>query len=102
MARGEDQSVMRDETHNHAEAAVRVEGLSKSSGRVRALDRVGFSIRLGEILGLIGPNGRGWFGARGLGRNLLRPDAGGRAAPFSGIVLRPPDGTAPWLDQPVH
>ena len=38
---------MRDETHNHAEAAVRVDGLSKSYGRVRALNRVGFSIRLG-------------------------------------------------------
>jgi hypothetical protein len=30
---------------------------------------------------------RGWFGARGLGRNLLRPGAGGGAAPFSDIVF---------------
>ncbi len=33
--------------------------LSKSYGRIRALENVSFSIRLGEILGLIGPNGAG-------------------------------------------
>ena len=41
------------------EAVVRVDGLSKSYGLVRALDDVAFSVRTGEILGLIGPNGAG-------------------------------------------
>jgi ABC-type branched-subunit amino acid transport system ATPase component len=44
---------------NAAEAIVRVDGLSKTYGRLHALDGVGFSIRAGEILGLIGPNGAG-------------------------------------------
>jgi energy-coupling factor transporter ATP-binding protein EcfA2 len=42
-----------------AEAVVRVDGLSKSYGRVRALDDVAFTVCTGEILGLIGPNGAG-------------------------------------------
>ena len=33
--------------------------LSKTYGRIRALEKVSFSIRRGEILGLIGPNGAG-------------------------------------------
>src|SRR5260221_2991054 len=42
-----------------AEGIVRVDGLSKTYGRVAALGGVGFSIHAGEILGLIGPNGAG-------------------------------------------
>jgi ABC-type glutathione transport system ATPase component len=39
------------------EAIGRVDGLSKTYGRVHALEDVAFSICAGEILGLIGPNG---------------------------------------------
>jgi ABC-type branched-subunit amino acid transport system ATPase component len=45
--------------HHAAEAIVRVDGLTKTYGRLHALEDVGFSIRAGEILGLIGPNGAG-------------------------------------------
>jgi ABC-type glutathione transport system ATPase component len=45
---------------NSTEAIVRVDGLSKTYGRVHALEDVGFSIRAGEILGLIGPR-RSWL-----------------------------------------
>jgi branched-chain amino acid transport system permease protein len=38
---------------------LRVEGLSKSFGGLRAVSDVGFSIDEGEILGIIGPNGAG-------------------------------------------
>jgi ABC-type glutathione transport system ATPase component len=45
--------------HHSGETTVRIDGLSKSYGRIHALAGVGFSIRAGEILGLIGPNGAG-------------------------------------------
>lgn len=38
---------------------MRVEGLSKQFGGLRAVDNVDFSINEGEILGVIGPNGSG-------------------------------------------
>jgi ABC-type multidrug transport system ATPase subunit len=38
---------------------IRVEGVSRDFGRVRALDRVTLSVARGEIYGLLGPNGSG-------------------------------------------
>ena len=38
---------------------IRVEGISKHFGGIRALHEVSLSVRRGEILGLIGPNGAG-------------------------------------------
>jgi ABC-2 type transport system ATP-binding protein len=90
-------------------AVVRVEGLSKSYGRVRALDDVGFSVCTGEILGLIGPNGAGkttlfecvaGLEAADQGRVLFgsMPVNGQRR---SAKLFYVPDGIAPWGDQPV-
>ena len=42
-----------------ADVAIRVEGLTKTFGRVRALDGVGFSIPAGALVGLVGTNGSG-------------------------------------------
>jgi ABC-2 type transport system ATP-binding protein len=96
--------------HNSVEAIVRVDGLSKSYGRVRALEAVGFSIRAGEILGLIGPNGAGKT-------TLFECVAGLEPADQGNIYFGPvpvdgrhrssklfyvPDGIAPWPDQPVR
>ncbi|WP_297057981.1 ABC transporter ATP-binding protein [Thermosulfurimonas sp.] len=39
--------------------AVRVEGLTKDYGRLRALSGISFSIREGELFALLGPNGAG-------------------------------------------
>ncbi|TFG60341.1 MAG: ATP-binding cassette domain-containing protein, partial [Deltaproteobacteria bacterium] len=36
-----------------------VEGLGKTFGGLKALSGVGFSVKKGEILGVIGPNGSG-------------------------------------------
>jgi ABC-2 type transport system ATP-binding protein len=43
----------------HSVTAVRVEGLVKSFGPVRALDGASLSVGAGEIYGLLGPNGAG-------------------------------------------
>jgi ABC-2 type transport system ATP-binding protein len=96
--------------HSAAEAIVRVDGLSKTYGRLHALDGVGFSIRAGEILGLIGPNGAG---KTTLFECMAGLEAADRGKIFFGSVptdgrhrssklFYVPDGIAPWPDQPVH
>jgi ABC-2 type transport system ATP-binding protein len=100
----------RVDTHNHAEAIVRVDGLRKTYGRLQALDGVGFSIRAGEILGLIGPNGAGKTTLFECVAGLEPPDRGeiffgpvpvdGRHR--SSKLFYVPDGIAPWPDQPVR
>jgi ABC-2 type transport system ATP-binding protein len=40
-------------------AMIEVDELSKRFGRVRAVDRVSFSVQQGEVVGLLGPNGSG-------------------------------------------
>jgi ABC-2 type transport system ATP-binding protein len=93
-----------------AEFLVRVDDLSKTYGRLHALENVGFSIRAGEILGLIGPNGAG--------KTTLFECVAGLEAADNGEVLfgsvrtdgrhrssklfYVPDGIAPWPDQPVR
>lgn len=58
------------------EVAVRVEGLVKDYGDLRALDRVDLSIGRGEIFGLIGPNGAGKTTLIRALVGALRPSAG--------------------------
>ncbi|WP_010478568.1 ABC transporter ATP-binding protein [Thermococcus zilligii] len=56
--------------------AVKVEGLEKDYGRVKALKGVTFEVKEGEIFGLIGPNGAGKSTALKILATLLRPTAG--------------------------
>ena len=96
--------------HNAAEAIVRVDGLSKTYGRVHALDGVGFSIWAGEILGLIGPNGAGKTTLFECIAGLEPADRGDiffGPVPASGRhrssdLFYVPDSIAPWPDQPVR
>ncbi|HEU4380517.1 MAG TPA: branched-chain amino acid ABC transporter ATP-binding protein/permease [Hyphomicrobiaceae bacterium] len=53
-----------------------VDGLHKSFGGLRAVDDVSFRVELGEIVGLIGPNGSGKTTVLNLISGALRPDAG--------------------------
>jgi ABC-2 type transport system ATP-binding protein len=46
-----------DRPNNHI--VLKVQGISKTYGAVRALDGLSFEARAGEILGLLGPNGAG-------------------------------------------
>ena len=68
---------------------IRVEGLSRSFGAIRAIDGVGFEARDGRITGLLGPNGAGKSTTLRVLYTVLRPDAG--TASVDGIdVIRDP------------
>jgi ABC-2 type transport system ATP-binding protein len=57
-------------------AQLKVDGLVKSFGTIRAVDSVGFEVRPGEIYGLLGPNGAGKTTTISIISGLLLPDAG--------------------------
>jgi len=68
---------------------IRVEGLGRSFGAIRAIDGVGFEARDGRITGLLGPNGAGKSTTLRVLYTVLRPDAG--TASVDGIdVIRDP------------
>mgnify|MGYP003382215656 CR=1 FL=1 len=55
---------------------LQVTGISKTFGRQAALRDVSFSVRAGEIVGLVGPNGAGKSTTLRIVCGLLTPDAG--------------------------
>ena len=57
-------------------SAIEVKNISKSYGRVMALDDVSFSVGKGEVFGLIGPDGAGKTSMFRILCSLLLPDAG--------------------------
>ena len=90
-------------------AAVTVDGLSKSYGRLAALSDVSLTVRSGEVLGLIGPNGAGKTTLFECLAGVLPYDSG--TVKFDGAVLPSrarasrifyvPDAIAPWPSQTV-
>ena len=58
------------------QALIEVRGLTKKFGGLVALDQLDFSLRPGEILGLIGPNGSGKSTAMKLVMGIERPTKG--------------------------
>ena len=62
-----------------------IRDLAKSYGALKAVDRVSFEVRPGEIYGLLGPNGAGKTTTISCICGLLRPDAG--AIVLEGIPL---------------
>ena len=58
------------------EVLLRVAGLSKSFGGLRALQDVSFEVRKGELLGIIGPNGAGKTTLFNVLNGFIRPEAG--------------------------
>jgi ABC-2 type transport system ATP-binding protein len=81
-----------------------VSGLTKSFGRIVALDGVSFEVRSGEILGLIGPNGAGKTTLFECLAGLLPIDGGSVTSdgrPLLGrgrsqTLFYVPDGIVPW------
>lgn len=57
-------------------ATVVFDRVTKSFGRLRAIDELSFTIREGAILGLLGPNGSGKSTMLKLIAGLYRPDSG--------------------------
>jgi oleandomycin transport system ATP-binding protein len=70
-------------------AAIEAEGLVKTFGEVRALDRIDMVASEGTVFGLLGPNGAGKTTAIRVLSTLLRPDAG-RASVGGFDVVRQP------------
>lgn len=56
--------------------AIEVNNISKSYGKVRALDSVSFSVEKGEVFGLIGPDGAGKTSMFRILCTLLLPNEG--------------------------
>ena len=56
--------------------AIEVNNISKSYGKVKALDGVSFSVGKGEVFGLIGPDGAGKTSMYRILCTLLLPDSG--------------------------
>ncbi len=59
-----------------AQTVAQLRSVSKSYGKLKALDQVELTVRRGEVLSLLGPNGAGKTTAISLLLGLLRPDAG--------------------------
>lgn len=57
-------------------SAIIVENISKSFGKIKALDSVSFQVNRGELFGLIGPDGAGKTTLFRLLTTLLYPDEG--------------------------
>lgn len=56
--------------------ALRLEGISKSFGRIRAVQDLSLEVRPGEVVGFLGPNGAGKSTTLYMIAGLVRPSAG--------------------------
>ena len=56
--------------------AIEVNNVSKSYGKVKALDDVSFAVQKGEVFGLIGPDGAGKTSMYRILCSLLLPETG--------------------------
>jgi sodium transport system ATP-binding protein len=68
---------------------IRVEGLARSFGPVRAVDGVAFEAKDGRITGLLGPNGAGKSTTLRILYTVLRPDAGTATVDGVDVVADP-------------
>lgn len=69
-------AVLADRPEQTGEVVLKVEGLSKSFGGLKAVQDVSFEVRRGMILGIIGPNGAGKTTVFNLLNGFQKPDRG--------------------------
>ena len=68
---------------------IRVDGLSKHFGSLRAVDGVSFSVQPGEVVGLLGANGAGKTTTLRVLAGLLAPSAGSASIGGHDVVKEP-------------
>jgi ABC-2 type transport system ATP-binding protein len=91
-------------------ALLTVDGITKFFNRRRVLDEVSFSVRSGEVLGLIGPNGSGKTTLFECLAGLMPANAGTIRSNDRELVgperketlFYLPDAIFPWAEQPVR
>ncbi|MFZ5453245.1 MAG: ATP-binding cassette domain-containing protein [Thermodesulfobacteriota bacterium] len=69
-----------------SEKAIVVQNLTRDFGKFRAVDRVSFEVRKGEIFGFLGPNGAGKSTTIRMLNGLLLPTSGGGSVAGYDIV----------------
>ena len=75
---------------------LKTEGLSKSYGKIRALQNVSFEVPPGSVFGILGPNGSGKTTLLGTVLEILYPSAG-RFQWFDAVFGRSQDPPrVPW------
>ena len=74
---------------------IRVEGIHKSFGKVRAVRGVSFDAPDGKITGLLGPNGAGKSTTLRVLYTVLQPDEGRAFIDGADVVTQHTDSTAP-------
>ena len=55
---------------------IKIEGISKSFGKIKVLDNIGFTINKGEVVGFLGPNGAGKTTTMRILTGYLEPNNG--------------------------
>ncbi|MEY5098990.1 MAG: hypothetical protein RJA36_1709 [Pseudomonadota bacterium] len=71
------------------EIALEVQGLVKRFGALLAVDSLGFSVRRGEIFGLVGPDGAGKSTAMRMLASVMKPDGGAICIDGVDVVAHP-------------
>ena len=81
------------------EAALQLEGLSKSFGTTRAVENLSLSVNPGEMVGFLGPNGAGKSTTLYMITGLVHPSAGSiRVA--AAVTATGPSGSGPSAATP--
>ena len=76
-------------TPNAERTVIRVEGLGRTFGKLKAVDDVSLSVDQGEIFGILGPNGAGKSTLVRMLCGLLDPTAGRATVAGFDVALHP-------------